>query len=357
MLQLLLTLTICGLLSAQQPPSQDKLPTFVGGTKLITAPVLVYDHQGNYVNGLQPSQFHLFDNQKPQDISVDVSYIPISMVICLQVNSHVEGLLPQIRKIGNLIEPLIVGEQGQVAVIGYDSRIRVLQDFTSDSGRITEAVRNIYPGSRQNRMIDAVMTATQMLSHMPNNRRRVILLIGETRDGSSEHRLSEVLTEMELKNVMLYAVYMSRLASTLTAKMDPGRPLTLPPAMYGQNLPPFYPNTPTSVAFALQQGIAARAQFLPLLIEVFKDVKSIWVDNPVEAFTKGTGGSEFGYYKQRGLEEAIERIGAELHSQYLVTYRPNNMEEGGFHEITVTISSPTTTTVQTRPGYWISGVK
>ena len=357
MLQLLLTLTICGLLSAQQPPSQDKLPTFVGGTKLITAPVLVYDHQGNYVNGLQPSQFHLFDNEKPQDISVDVSYIPISMVICLQVNSHVEGLLPQIRKIGNLIEPLIVGEQGQVAVIGYDSRIRVLQDFTSDSGRITEAVRNIYPGSRQNRMIDAVMTATQMLSHMPNNRRRVILLIGETRDGSSEHRLSEVLTEMELKNVMLYAVDMSRLASTLTAKMDPGRPLTLPPAMYGQNLPPFYPNTPTSVAFALQQGIAARAQFLPLLIEVFKDVKSIWVDNPVEAFTKGTGGSEFGYYKQRGLEEAIERIGAELHSQYLVTYRPNNMEEGGFHEITVTISSPTATTVQTRPGYWISGVK
>lgn len=357
MLRLLFILTICRLVSAQQTPSQDKLPTFVGGTKLITAPVLVYDNQGNYVNGLQPSQFHLFDNQKPQNISVDVSYIPISMVICLQVNSHVEGLLPQIRKIGNLIEPLIVGEQGQVAVIGYDSRIRVLQDFTSDSGRITEAVRNIYPGSRQNRMIDAVMTATQMLSHMPNNRRRIILLIGETRDGSSEHRLSEVLTEMELKNVMLYAVDMSRLVSTLTAKVDPGRPLTLPPAMYSQTLPPFYPNTPTSVAFANQQGIAARAQLLPGLIEIFKDVKSIWVDNPVEVFTKGTGGSEFGYYKQRGLEEAIERIGAELHSQYFVTYRPNNMGEGGFHEITVTISSPTATTVQTRPGYWISGVK
>jgi hypothetical protein len=93
------------------------------------------------------------------------------------------------------------------------------------------------------------------------------------------------------------------------------------------------------------------------LIEIFKDVKSIWVDNPVEVFTKGTGGSEFGYYKQRGLEEAIARIGAELHSQYFVTYRPNNMGEGGFHEITVTISSPTATTVQTRPGYWISGVK
>jgi hypothetical protein len=85
------------------------------------------------------------------------------MVICLQVNSHVEGLLPQIRKIGNLIQPLVVGEQGEVALLGYDSRIRTLQDFTSDGGKITQAVKDIYLGSTQNRMIDAVMTAAQML--------------------------------------------------------------------------------------------------------------------------------------------------------------------------------------------------
>jgi hypothetical protein len=90
------------------------------------------------------------------------------------------------------------------------------------------------------------------------------------------------------------------------------------------------------------------------MVELFKDVKAIFKDNPIELFTKGTGGTEYGFTRQRGLEEAIQRIGAELHSQYMVTYRPNNTDEGGFHEIQVTISnSPTVKKTQTRPGYWL----
>src|SRR6266542_1001880 len=89
-----------GLLAAQQqeqptpPPPPGQQPIFRGGTELVTAPVLVLDRDGNYVNGLQPFQFHLFDNGKEQNIQVDVAYQPISLVICLQVNSNVEGVIP-----------------------------------------------------------------------------------------------------------------------------------------------------------------------------------------------------------------------------------------------------------------------
>jgi VWFA-related protein len=358
-----IAILVCGLLAAQQqqpptPPEQKEgsVPTISVTTNLVTAPVLVYDRDGNYVNGLQPFQFHLFDNQKEQNIGVDVTYIPISMVVCIQVNSHVEGLLPQIRKIGNLIQPLVVGEQGQVALIGYDSRVRTLQEFTSDADKITKAVRDIYPGSSQNRMIDAVVEATRMLSHVPNNRRRIILQIGETRDQSSENRVREAMINLQLNNIMVYEVDMSRLVSTLTAKPDPGRQNNLPPAM-SPHLPYGVPATPTSVQQATGFGNAGRAEFIPMMVELFKDVKAIFKDNPAEAFTKATGGTELSFVRQRGLEDAIQRIGAELHSQYFVTYRPNNLDEGGFHEITVTVNSPDVKKVQTRPGYWISNVK
>jgi VWFA-related protein len=363
MLRFLSLLTVCGLLAGQEPPqtppqeSQPTPPKISVTTTLITTPVLVYDRNGEYVSGLQPFQFHLFDNQKEQNISVDVSYIPISMVICLQVNSHVEGLMPQIRKIGNLISPLLIGEQGQAAVIGYDARIRVLQDFTSDGDQITKAVKDIYPGSSSNRMIDAVAEATRMLSHVPNNRRRIILLMGETRDVSSENRLRETLINLQLNNIMLYSVDMSRLVSTITAPPDPGRQRTAPAPMYSGSLPSNVPVTPTTVQQVTGFGNAGRAEFIPMMVELFKDAKAIFKDNPVEAFTKGTGGTELSFYKQRGLEEAVQRIGAELHSQYFVTYRPNNIDEGGFHEIGVTVSSPGVKKVQTRPGYWISNVK
>src|SRR5262249_51660009 len=93
MLRLPLVLTLCGLATAQQtqqtpPPNPQQevtLPKISVTTNLVTAPVLVFSREGDFVNGLQPFQFHLFDNQKEQNISVDVSYIPISMVICLQV--------------------------------------------------------------------------------------------------------------------------------------------------------------------------------------------------------------------------------------------------------------------------------
>ena len=344
-----------GLLVAQQqqPPPTQELPKFDVRTQLITAPVLVYDRDGNYVNGLQPFQFHLYDNSKEQNINVDVTYQPISIVICLQVNSHVEGILPQVRKIGNMIAPLIIGDQGEAAIIGYDSRIRVLQDFTNDSDKLTKAVKDIYPGSNANRMIDAVSEATRMLDHRPQNRRRIILLVGETRDLSSETRLREALIDLQLKNVMFYAADMSRLFSTLTAKPDPGRQNNLPPAM-SPHLPSNVPATPTTVQQATGFGNAGRAEFIPAMVELFKDVKAIFKDNPVEAFTKGTGGTELSFYKSRGLEEAVQRIGAELHSQYMVSYKPNNGDEGGFHEITVAVASPEAKKVQTRPGYWLS---
>jgi VWFA-related protein len=355
MRRLTIATVLCGLLAAQQtpPPAQEDQLIFRGGTQLVTAPVLVFDRDNEYVNGLQPPQFHLFDNGKEQNINVDVNYVPISLVICLQANSKVEGILPQVRKIGNLISPLLIGEQGEAALIAYDSRIRTLQEFTSDSEKITKAVKDIYPGSSANRMIDAVHEATRMLSHRPANRRRIILLVGETRDVSSEMRLRETLIDLQLGNVMFYAVDMLRLASILTAKPDPGRQNNLPPAM-SPHLPPGVPATPTSVQQATGFGNAGRAEFIPLMVELFKDVKAIFKDNPVEAFTKGTGGTELSFVRQRGLEEAMQRIGAELHSQYMVSYRPSNRDEGGFHEIAVTVSAPGVKRVQTRPGYWIS---
>jgi hypothetical protein len=163
----------------QQPaqPAQD-LTVIRTTVEEVTAPVLVFDRDGNFVNGLQPPQFHLFDNGKEQNIQVDVTYQPISLVICLQVNAHVEGILPQVRKIGNLVAPLIIGEQGEAAIIGFDSRIRLLQDWTTDPDQITKSVKGITAGSSSNHLIDAVAEATRMLNRRPPNRRRVILYIG-----------------------------------------------------------------------------------------------------------------------------------------------------------------------------------
>jgi len=321
-------------------------------TDLVVTPVTVFDKRGSYVDGLEPPQFHLYDNNKQQKIDVDIAYQPMSMVIAIQANQHVEKILPQVRKIGVMITPLVIGERGEAAVMAYDSRIRKLQGFTSNSDQITETIRTITPGGTSNRLIDAVEEGAHMLESRPRSRRRVILLIGETRDLGSEVRAREALTRLQLSNVVLYSVDISRFVSTLREPYQQPMWESRPPASF----PPLaagFARTPTSVdqAFGLE-GHAA--QFVPLLVELFKDAKSVFNDNPVELFTKGSGGREFGFYRQRGLENAIQQIGEELHSQYLISYNPNNKEEGGFHRIIVQVSGHAgIAKVNTRPGYWV----
>ena len=321
-------------------------------TNLVVTPVTVFDKHGAYVDGLEPSQFHLYDNNSKQKIDVDLAYQPISMVIAIQANQQLEAILPQVRKIGVMITPLVIGERGEAAVIAYDSRIRKLQEFTSNSDQITETIRTITPGGSSSRLIDAVDEGAHMLGSRPRSRRRVILLIGETRDLGSEVRAREALMRLQLSNVVLYAVDISRFIATLREPYQQPRWESRPPASFPP-LPAGFARTPTTVdqAFGLE-GHAA--QFVPLLVELFKDARAVFNENPVELFTKGTGGREFGFYRQRGLEDAIQQIGEELHSQYLVSYSPNNTTENGFHRIIVQISGPASVgKVQTRPGYWV----
>jgi VWFA-related protein len=346
---------LCWALSAQQSQiDSTSVPDLTIRTTVdvVTTPVTVYDRDGAYVQGLQPEQFHLFDNEKEQNIKVDVSYVPISLVIVLEASSRVESVLPQVqRTLGSVIQPLVIGDQGEAAVIAYDSRIRVLQEFTSDSEKISQAVKKLTVGSLSSRMVDGVFEGTRLLRNRPSNRRRIMLMIGETRDFGSAGRAREALLNLQLNNIVFYAVDISRVVTTVTQKGPLPRVDPNPPAMHP--LPSSVPATPNTVmqTWGTQGG---RAEFIPLMIELFRDVKAIFKDNPVELFTKGTGGNEYGFVRQRGLEDAMARIGEELHSQYLISYTPNNKDEGGFHKIVVQVERHPDYKSLARPGYWLA---
>jgi VWFA-related protein len=318
----------------------------------ILVPALVLDKDGNIMNGIQPSMFHLYDNGREQDIHVDTEFQPISLVIAIEASYRDDAVLKQIHKVGSLIEPLVIGDAGEAAVVAFDHRVRTLQDFTSDSQKIKDSIAKVTSGGTQARMVDAVDSAILMLRHRPKDRRRIILLISETRDQGSMARGKPTLTALNLSNITLYAVDISQISRRLTEQPEPPRPDPIAPE--ARNLP-MGANTPLAVQH--NTGLGNSAEFVPLLREMYIDTKAIFVRDPVKIFTRGTGGAQFGFLKQRGLEDAIEKIGTEIHSQYLISYAPKKETqlEGGFHELRVTVDYPRAR-VQTRPGYWLAGI-
>ena len=73
---MLITRTLCAaLLALGIAAAQDPQQPFIVTTDVVVAPTVVTDKKGNYINGLQPQDFRLFDNEKPQSLKVDVTWV------------------------------------------------------------------------------------------------------------------------------------------------------------------------------------------------------------------------------------------------------------------------------------------
>jgi VWFA-related protein len=67
-----------------------------------------------------------------------------------------------------------------------------------------------------------------------------------------------------------------------------------------------------------------------------------------------TGGAHLATWKDRSIEKAIDEIGGELHSQYMLTYTPTGTDALGYHEIKVAVDRKDLK-VRARPGYYVAG--
>ena len=123
----------------------------------IVVPVTVHDRDGNIVDSLQPREFHLTDNGREQNISTDVTFHPISLCIALQRSASVDAIMPQVKRVGTLLESFIIGDQGEAALLAFDARIQVKQDFTNEPGKVSDALKKIDAyGSQTSRLVDAM---------------------------------------------------------------------------------------------------------------------------------------------------------------------------------------------------------
>jgi hypothetical protein len=95
---------------------------------------------------------------------------------------------------------------------------------------------------------------------------------------------------------------------------------------------------------------SANVDLLPIIEELVSYTKNLLGGNPLTFFAQGTGAEEFASGGNEAMEQALSRIGRELRNQYLLTYRPNNLDKPGFHHIQVRVSPPNLQ-VRTRPGY------
>jgi VWFA-related protein len=330
-------------------------PQFGVQSRLVLVPVSVTDAKGRPIDGLEPADFVMLDNGRPQKVTVDTiatGVAPLALVIAVQASGISAAALEKVRKIGAMIQPFITGERGCAAVMAFSERTVWLQECTNDEDALGRAFTQIRPGAAKSaRMLDAVYESTERLRKRPNSR-RVLLLISESRDRGSETELDQAVMAVQTAGVTVYAATYSAFKTAFTTKSS----ATPEPRM------PKRPNKPSDETGTVTGGPevcgphgcpAPRLPSADQSVDILgglNELARLGSVNTTQELTKDTGGTTFPFTRLKGLEGAIQKLGAELHSQYLLSFTPED-STGGYHRLEVRVGSGDFR-VRARPGYW-----
>lgn len=322
-------------------------PTFDVQSRLVLVPVVVTDAKGHAIEDLGNADFRVSDNGRRLQATVDTfatGVAPIALVVAVQSSGISAPVLAKVRKIGSMIQPLITGERGCAALLSFSERVEWLQPCTTDVDALSCAFQELRPGDdTSGRMVDAVDEA---IAHLRTrvNVRRVLLLISESRDRGSNKDVDSVVVAAQSAGVTVYAATYSAMKTAFTAKPSDTGPAHV---REGVPVPSREPESPPGRERVPIPPPQQRVDLPAAIVELSR----LHIPKTTEVLSAATGGTAFPFTRQKGLENAIRKLGDELHSQYVVSFIPDDPSPG-YHRIDVQVVRSGDFRIRARPGYW-----
>jgi VWFA-related protein len=336
--------------SNSQPAQQPQFKPLIRRVTVVTLPVTVRGPHGHLALDLGPEDFQVYDDGNLEHIiHFNVGGEPVSAVLVVEDNDRVASVLPTLRKTGIIFTQAVMGGNGEGSVIAFDDKARVIVPFTFDHERIQKSIAELKPGESGSHLYDALAEAVQMLENQPENRRRVIVAISESRDTGSLAKLGSILRDAQLANITIYSIGLSSIMAKLRAPASQYSPPAFgPPGTFAH---PGYPGSPQTPSTMEQQG--GNMNLLALVETLVKMGVNLVSPEAMAAASAATGGDHIRAFHDHSIEEALYRVGTELHAEYTLAYQAPQHGPWTYHEITVKITRPGYT-VRTRPGYFLA---
>ena len=295
-------------------------PTFKSQSPLVIVPVTVSSKNGERVWGLKDTDFQLLDNGRVRQVTVEpwgTYQSHVALVVVIETSTLSQAALLKVKKMASMLDG-ITGENGEVAVVTADSEVQTRLNFTTHWEAIQETFEKLRTrGGGAGRTLDGVDAAISLLASKPPAERRLILLLSEPFDRDSKAKASDVLTHAQEQNVTIYA------------------------ATYSAFVTPF--TTKASELEAPEGG-----DLMALFLEISRASKR----NMSVTLSEYTGGRHLGFETVHRLEKDLTEIGKEVHSQYQLSFAPDQEKIAVYHKLEVKVKDHPEARVRARPGYW-----
>lgn len=325
---LLIALLSSFLFSTGEAKAQEE-PIFRTQSNVVLVPALVRDKSGEIVYGLEAKDFVIEDNGVPQTIRLDeaAESEPISLVVAVQIGRRADFELPRMQGLASMLQPLLAQPGSKIALLAFDSHVHALENFTSDQNAIERELHALQPGDGGAAILDAVSDSVKMLEGVPQNRKRVLLLISETRDhGSHSATIDDVIKAVGNSNTVVYTLAFAPWKSNV---LD---------TLRGANNPDLHPEQ-TEV----HEGPDIMAPIV-LAVEAMRK-------NSAKTIASLSGGEYEMFYSAKAFDARMNDFSNHLHSRYLLSFQPAHPRPG-LHQLTVRLKESGETTVLARSSYW-----
>jgi len=161
------------------PQSENRIRT---SSTVVLVPALVKTKTGETVFSLTAEDFILKDNGVPQTLHLetDTDSQPLALVVIVETGGQGARHLRDYDNLGPELDAVIGDVRHLVAVVGFDSKPRIAQDFTDDTDVAAKTIATLNEGDQGAAILDALDFGIDLLRDVPPRYRRAVLLITET---------------------------------------------------------------------------------------------------------------------------------------------------------------------------------
>ena len=323
----LLTALACALFgaaaSARQTPAPQQTPATPRQTptpqpeqveegvvsRVVRVPVTVLDKKGVPVTGLTRNDFTVLEEKRPVQFDFlgeikELEKLPIYIGVLMDTSSSTAGKLGFEKEAAkNFLYTVTRTRKDHAAFVTFDDEVKLRQDFTRNLDLLNKAIDSVKKPGTQTALFDAIWEFCDQKMRGVSSPRRALVLITDGDDTYSRARIEDAIAIAQKTDTIIFA-------------------LSTKGGFIGSAVP----------------GVEAGT---------VKDSG----DKELSKLADETGGRAFYTGDMLALERAFKKIGEELRSQYLLTYRPDPPFDGGYRRIEVKVNTGDKYKVNAKRGY------
>ena len=269
---------------------------------MVVLHVSVTDEHGQFVPGLKPDNFRLFEDDSEQKISVlRQEDVPVSMGLLIDNSGSMDTKRDKVNAAA-LTFVKTSNPEDEVFVAHFNDKYFFDQDYTHDLGQLDKALQHDEPDG-STALYDAAAASLDRLRSGYMDK-KVLLIVSDGEDNSSQRNLAAALKEAQKSSALIYAIGLLREEVPESAERD-------------------------------RQALMA--------------------------LSRATGGAALFPENLEDVEASCNQIAREIRHQYTLAYYPvNTRKDGSFRSVRVEIIPPAGSgniSARTRTGYYAQRVE